>query len=225
MCNNVNCEDDNLRQQLSEYCHDLIQACIKTGDECFPKVERKKAQIPYWNEVVQPLKDNALFWSSIWISCGKPREGEVAQIMRCTKHRYQYAIRAIKKKESDLHKSKMAKCLINNRNHRDIWKENKKMNGSSREMPPHMDGTTEPEGIAQHLSDKYGTLYNSVQSDMDELNSNKQKINHALCRYNGCEHIISVEEMKKELFQSYMEKSQMVIDNYGQTTLFMPLMS
>ncbi len=42
----------------------------------------------------------------------------------------------------------MAECLINNRNHRDFLKENKKMNGSSREMPPHMDGTTELEGIA-----------------------------------------------------------------------------
>ncbi len=30
----------------------------------------------------------------------------------------------------------MAKCLTNNRNHRDFWKENKKMNGSSSETPP-----------------------------------------------------------------------------------------
>ncbi len=35
-----------------------------------------------WNEVVQHLKDNALLWSSIWISCGKPSRGIVAQIMR-----------------------------------------------------------------------------------------------------------------------------------------------
>ncbi len=142
---------------------------------------------------------HALFWSSIWISCGKPMEGEVAQIMRCTKHRYHYAIRAIKKRESVLCKSKMAQCLINNRNGRDLWKENKEMNGSSRERPPNMDGKTEPEGTAQQLSDKYSTLYNSVPSDMDELNSIKQKIKHALCRYNGSEHIITVEEMKKAI--------------------------
>ncbi len=61
MCSNVNCEDNSLRQQLSEYCHDLIQAYIKTGNECFPKVKNKKTQIPYGNEVVQSLKDNALF--------------------------------------------------------------------------------------------------------------------------------------------------------------------
>ncbi len=71
----------------------------------------------------------------------------------------------------------MAKCLINNRNHRDFWKENKKMNDSSREMLPQMDGTTEPERIAQKLSDKYSTLYNYVPSDMDELNLIKQRSN------------------------------------------------
>ncbi len=42
MCNNVNCEDDSHKQQLSEYCHDIIQACIKTGDECFPKWKVRK---------------------------------------------------------------------------------------------------------------------------------------------------------------------------------------
>ncbi len=54
------------------------------------------------------------------------------------------------------------------------------MNRSSRETPPHMDGITEPEGIAQQLSNKYSTLYYSVLSDMDKLNSIKQKIKHAL---------------------------------------------
>ncbi len=103
----------------------------------------------------------------------------------------------------------MAECLTNNRNHRDFWKENKKMNGSSRVMPPHMDGTTAPQGIAQQLFDKYITLYNSVSSDIYiyELNYIKEKINHDLCRHNGCEHIITVEEMKKAISKLHGEMS------------------
>ncbi len=42
---------------------------------------------------------------------------------------------------------------------------------------------------------------------MDELNSIKQKINHALCRYNGSDHIITVEEMKKAISKLRGEKS------------------
>ncbi len=41
---------------------------------------------------------------------------------------------------------------------------------------------------------------------MDELNSIKQKINHDLCRYNGSEHIITVEEMKKAISKLCEEK-------------------
>ncbi len=104
----------------------------------------------------------------------------------CTKRRYHYAIRAIKKRKPDLRKSRMAECLTNNRNHRDCWRENKKMNGSFKETPLHMDGTTEPE-----LSEKYSTLYNSIPFDMDELAYVKKMIfvdikiisNNMLCTY------------------------------------------
>ncbi len=61
--------------------------------------------------------------------------------------------------------------------------------------------------LAQQLSDEYTTLYNSVLSDMYELNSIKQKINHALCRYNGSEYIITVEETKKAISKLSGEKS------------------
>ncbi len=101
----------------------------------------------------------------------------------------------------------MAECLTNNRNHRAFGKEYKKMNGSSRETPPHMDGSTGPECIAQQLSAKHSTLYNSVPSDFDELNSIKQKIKHAICRYNGSLHIIAVEEMKKAISKLHGENS------------------
>ena len=52
----------------------LIDACVSCGDQCFPKVKKKENQIPYWDESVKPLKDDALFWHQIWVSCGKPIE-------------------------------------------------------------------------------------------------------------------------------------------------------
>ncbi len=65
-------------------------------------------QIPYCNEIVKPLKDDAMFWDSVWVSCWKPRQGDVHQIMKHTKHKYHYTIRAIKKRNADLRKSGMA---------------------------------------------------------------------------------------------------------------------
>ena len=36
--------------------------------------------IPCWKDKVQPERDCAFFWYSIWVHMGQPRDGEVAQI-------------------------------------------------------------------------------------------------------------------------------------------------
>ena len=40
--------------------------------------------IPGWNERVQAQHDTSLFWHDIWVQCGRPHNGEVADIMRRT---------------------------------------------------------------------------------------------------------------------------------------------
>ncbi len=56
LCDDVNCANEDHKKQLSIYSEDLIQMCVKAGDECFPKVRKKESQIPYWNENVQPIE-------------------------------------------------------------------------------------------------------------------------------------------------------------------------
>ncbi len=66
------------------------------------------------------------FWDIVWVSCGKPRQGVVHQIMKHTKHKYHYTVRTIKRRDADLRKSRMAKCLTTKKKHRDFWKEPEK---------------------------------------------------------------------------------------------------
>ncbi len=54
LCDDVNCANEDHKKQLIIYCEDLIQMCVKAGDECLPKVRKKESKIPYWNECVQP---------------------------------------------------------------------------------------------------------------------------------------------------------------------------
>ncbi len=63
--------------------------------------------------------------------------------MKHTKHKYHYTISTIKKRDADLCKSRMAECLTTVKNHRDFWKEQRKMDGNSKQIPPHVDGETE----------------------------------------------------------------------------------
>ncbi len=53
--------DDCVENVVINYCNQLIQLLLICGDKCFPKVRNKKLQVPYWNEYIQPLKDNAFF--------------------------------------------------------------------------------------------------------------------------------------------------------------------
>ncbi len=38
-CNNVNCRDESHRQELNNYCNQLIQLLLIYGDTCFPKTK------------------------------------------------------------------------------------------------------------------------------------------------------------------------------------------
>ncbi len=81
-----------------------------------------------------------------------------------------------KKRDDDLKKSCMAESLIYERNHRNFWAEYKKLEGHSKQKPPHMNDRIEPKDIAELFTDKYSTLYNSVPSEKEELCSIKKNI-------------------------------------------------
>ncbi len=68
--------------------------------------------------------------------------------MKQTKHKHHYAIRNIKKHERELRMSKMVEAMMDNGDNRNVWYEHKKLQGSSKSYPPHVDDATENEQIA-----------------------------------------------------------------------------
>ena len=182
-CEHVRCSSVRHKHELSKYCHDLIGVCVHSGETIFPKVKHKNTQIPYWNECVKPLKDTSLFWKSIWESCGRPRDGVVSDIMRATKHKYHYTIRAIRKRQEDLRNSRMVECYLKNKNRRQFWKEYKKVEGKGRANPPHLDDNVDPKEIVNLLNEKYKTLYNSVPGDDSLMDDVKMKVNEGIDKY------------------------------------------
>ena len=65
---------------------------IKISLEFIPNGPQKHLK-PFWSEMIQPHKDCSLFWHSIWVENGKPRNGIIAQIMRQTRAKYHYFVR------------------------------------------------------------------------------------------------------------------------------------
>ena len=84
-CENVLC-NNNDHANLIQQMHDdilVISACIDASDN-IPSTRNNNNKLPGWNEFVKREKETALFWRSIWINNGSPRQGYVADIMRRT---------------------------------------------------------------------------------------------------------------------------------------------
>ena len=82
---------------------------------CLPKTGVTKGSskvIPGWNQHVQTQQDTSLFWHDIWVQCGRPHNGEVADIMRRIGARHHYAVRYVIKEETRIKSNRMAEALV-----------------------------------------------------------------------------------------------------------------
>ena len=61
--------------------------------------------------IVQPYKEKSVFWHTLWVNCGRPRSGAVADCMSRTRAAYHYAIRGIKKDGERVQRERMAHCI------------------------------------------------------------------------------------------------------------------
>ena len=109
-CNNVRCSTDQHINDFDQLCNAVVNSCTRTGQLCIPQEE------------IQPLKDSALFWHWIWRECVKRNNGAVYDVMRRTRHRYHYAMRAAKNRDFDLRKQRLAEACSEH-NTKDMWRE------------------------------------------------------------------------------------------------------
>ena len=62
----------------------------------------------------------------MWVDCGRPHNGLVADVMRKTRARYHAAIRKARNDEANIVNERFASAVLENRN-RDFWKEVKRV--------------------------------------------------------------------------------------------------
>ena len=111
-CRNYKCTlHKNYIQTLYK---ELIECCCDASNNCLPhtslKNDNKRSKtIPGWNEYVKEHAEKAKIWHDVWIECGKPRQGDVANERRKTKLKYHYAIRYVKKENIRLRNVRMGK--------------------------------------------------------------------------------------------------------------------
>jgi len=160
-CHNVLCTDEEHKALLNDYSQAIIQACLASSASTIPYTADRSnnandcnSTLPGWNEHVLPCRDKAIMWHNIWVDCGRPHDGIVADIMRRTRAVYHYAIRYVKRNRSDIIKQRFADAIVEDRN-RDFWHEVKHVCGSRARVQNIVDGQSQASRIADLFADKY----------------------------------------------------------------------
>ena len=73
---------------------------------------KKKTVIPGWLEHVKPIRQDMMFWHSVWISAGRPQNTQLHRIYQHLRHQYAYSVRRVKKQENEIRKQKwLNECI------------------------------------------------------------------------------------------------------------------
>jgi len=171
-CHDVKCCIEEHASLLKQYVSDIIRICIEAANSTMPKTDRNvslfRHRTPGWEEHVAPARHESIFWHNMWVECGRPRSGVVADCMRRTRSAYHYAIRYIRRNEKVITREKFAKSIVDNC-HRDFWSEVRKIKGCDRSVSGIVDGMTGNDDIANTFADKYDNLYTSVPYNKEDM--------------------------------------------------------
>ena len=177
-CKDVLCCHTEHAQMLNQYTSDIIQSCLNAGKVSIPETcsKSESKSVPGWTEYVATTRSRSIFWHNIWLDCGRPRCGVVADTMRRTRAAYHYSIRFVRKNEAAIVKQRFAESVLSSRS-RDFWTEVKRMKHSSKSVSSIVDGCAERSEIAHVFADKYVDLYSCVGFDDRQMTLLKKEIN------------------------------------------------
>ena len=101
-CQDPDCKDEHHSEERDGFVLDCLSAVIESSHATIPMVGGRlnsarsdNGCMPGWKDEVSEFRNNAKFWHSLWISCGKPTTGNVFEIMKRTKNQYHYSIRRV----------------------------------------------------------------------------------------------------------------------------------
>ena len=168
-------------EQIRIWYNRIVKILLDTSETSLPMTgnKQKPKTLPGWNEHVKPKLETSLFWHNIWKDCGRPRQGEVASIMRRTRAQYHRSVKHAQKEYHNIRNTRMAEAISCNKS-RDLWKEVNTMIQARQELPSVIDGQVGNENIANIFFEKSKNLFNTVGFTPQSIQELKQKIDRKL---------------------------------------------
>ena len=200
-CNNFKCtdHDDMILEKLEQFI-DIIKF---SANATMPskRFSNRKGLVG-WNEFVKPYKEKSIFWNDIWISSGRPQNGQLANLRRFSKARYRWAQRKAHNDTNKLILNETAQQLIN-KSFREFWGTMKKLKGTNRVSSNVIDGVCNDQDIANNFKNIYNDLFNSVEDrDFDKVVNEVDELVTNTCNSGSCESLHCHEINKETLINA-----------------------
>ena len=182
-CSDVLCQDPDHSHNRDSHVIELLSTIIDTSFECLPIVKsggdkkQKTKLLPGWKENVVPARDDATFWHALWVMDGRKTKGSLHMVMKWTRAKYKYAVRAAKKEANRLEAEAMAAAAEDG--NKELFVEMKKhvgsKKGSGQEFPDSLEGKVTKTDIIEKFRECYEKLYNSSDKT-EEMKAVKKDI-------------------------------------------------
>jgi hypothetical protein len=208
LCCDLQCQDCTHHNALSKYAEAITDACKRAGEECIPCTSDRESggRIPGWSERVEPVRSKSLFWHGLWIECGRPRTGVVADCMRRTRAAYHYAIRGVRKDEENIVRERVAQTLLKDPG-RNFWAEIKKLRNAKAGSSRIVDGCTEESGISDIFASKYKSLYSSVPYDASEMQKIHEEVDARISNDKMSDCVINSFDVRDAIAKLHVHKT------------------
>ena len=172
-CRDVHCINDDHRVEIDTYVANVLGA-VDSSIKSITKGKRSNIArakvVPGWTDAVKPFREDAMFWSAVWNSAGKPINTSLHQVMKRTRNLYHYAIRKCKRATENIKKDKLMNACLAGKNN--IFDELRKMRQVKKNAPAFIDGNANP---AERFAEVYSKLY-SCTNDANETEKILQSI-------------------------------------------------
>ena len=115
-CNDVHCNSSDHFEDIETYTLQIMEAMEEAGLESLPSScsqgPQKRPKISGWNEYVKPYAMESDFWYQVWVSAGKPINGDLFYNMKHSKRQFKFAVRRLKRCSDTIQSDKFISSLL-----------------------------------------------------------------------------------------------------------------
>ena len=171
-CTDVSCQCSVHSQERDRHVIDILCTLVETSYSCIPLTAKPRPDkvngqcLPGWNSTVAPLKDDSLFWHSVWKDAGSPQSGALHQVMCHARRKYHTAVRQAKRMAGGIKAGEL--LAASEAGDVALMQELKKSldrKCTPQTIPESLDGKVTEDSILERFRECYENLFNSAGTE------------------------------------------------------------